>query len=77
MVEIELLHAREEKRPLEKKLAEEAQNIKRLLSEKSQLKAINKHRLQKQARHSVHSPYVGREYSLTKGTISSKRVLSY
>ena len=48
MVEIELLHAREEKKSLEKKLVEEAQNIKRLLSEKSQLKAVSKHRLQKQ-----------------------------
>ena len=29
------------------------------------------------ARHPVHSPYVGGEYSLTRSTISSKRVLSY
>ena len=28
-------------------------------------------------RHPVHSPYVGGEYSLTRSTISSKRVLSY
>ena len=32
---------------------------------------------QENARHSVHSPYVGGEYSLTRSTISSKRVLSY
>ena len=39
--------------------------------------ALSKPNSTKIARHPVHSPYVGGEYSLTRSTISSKRVLSY